>query len=610
MIGFRASPLAVALLSAVVAGGGPLGAAAEPDAVRTVAEPQPPVRLAPPRKRLSPRAPLDSKEGPESPEGERTGTPGPETGMAVEVDQLQAIDPDSVGVLDESQGGFGIDMWEGTPRSLVEQLLPSLPVTTQSRAMRDLMRRLLMSVATAPAGPAAEPSLIAIRVERLAAMGEIGAVLELLNVAPTQLADETLWRVRVDSLFLTNDHTGACAQVRNLIRQYQGTYWQKAFIFCQALSGENEKAQLGTALLREQTSNRDAAFFTLVSALTGEGGTEVKSLIDPTPLHIAMMRTAKRRIPEDSAAAAQPVILRAIAVSPNAALDTRLEAAERAEAAGVLSAEALSQIYASVPFTPEELSNALTIAEDDGGPRGRAILYQAARMQTVPTAKAEALQTAWRLARKSGGYATAVRVNMPLLLEIEPTTELLWFGADAGRALFFAGLKERAMSWYALLAREAGYRPEANRGRLALWPLAQLADDEDALPWDSAVIAQWRQAQEQQGGAWQQRVIVLLSLFDAMGRPVNSGDWVPLPDNYFRNYVAMPVPAIWYSLRAATEERRLGETVMLSLLSLGEGGPAEANPILLNSVISSLRFVGLDAESHALAIEAAVAAGI
>ncbi|MEE9140579.1 MAG: hypothetical protein V3U18_07365 [Alphaproteobacteria bacterium] len=596
---------AVALLSATGVG---QAATPAPESAETTAQAEPPIRLAPPRKRLSPRAPVEVEDQPERLGPEIRRRRGYRSAPSVQVDRLEAIDPNSVGVLDESQDGFGTDMWQGTRRSTVERLLPSLPARAKSATMRDLMRRLLLSVATVPTGPVTAPSLIARRVERLAAMGEVGAVIELLEVTPAELADETLWQARIDGLLLTNDHAGACTSVRNLIHQYQGPYWQKAFIFCQTMSGEHSQARLGAALLREG-NNDDDAFFTLVDALLGESGATVESLADPTALHLAMLRSARQKLPADAAAATHPAVLRTIAVSPNVEFDMRLEAAERAEAAGVLSAGALSQIYSSITFAPDELANVLSIAEADTGSRGRAALHQAAMLQTVPTARAEVLQTAWRVARATGHYPTVVRVNLPPLLGIEPTGELMWFAADAGRALFYAGRLEEAFAWYELVAREAR-SPQAESGFVALWPLAQLADDDDVIPWDPAVLGAWRQAQEGEGDGWQARAAVLLSLFDALGEPIDGAEWEPLFGSPSPTYVAMPASALWHGLRAAAEELRLGETVLLALLSLGEGGPAGAHPIVLNAVTSSLRFVGLDAEARALAIEAAVAAGL
>ena len=49
---------------------------------------------------------------------------------------------------------------------------------------------------------------------------------------------------------------------------------------------------------------------------------------------------------------------------------------------------------------------------------------------------------------------------------------------------------------------------------------------------------------------------------------------------------------------------------MLALIALGEGGPGQAEPIVLRRVLDSLKVVGLEREVRALALEAAVAAGL
>ncbi|MBL4614392.1 MAG: hypothetical protein JKY27_05910 [Magnetovibrio sp.] len=71
-----------------------------------------------------------------------------------------------------------------------------------------------------------------------------------------------------------------------------------------------------------------------------------------------------------------------------------------------------------------------------------------------------------------------------------------------------------------------------------------------------------------------------------------------------------PYPAHWFLLRGASARGRVGETVLLSLVSLGDGGPARADPIVLHHVLKSLRNIGLDREARAMALEAVVAAGL
>ena len=155
----------------------------------------------------------------------------------VRIDRLTTVDVDSTGVLTAEQGGFGASMWRGTGRSVVEALLPRLPVDTGSRAMRDLMRRLLLSAAGAPEGEATPGSLVALRARMLLAMGDLGGVEALLAATSTRVADPDLAQIRVDALLLSGDNAGACAVAERRMDAAVAVYWQKVLIFCQALAG-------------------------------------------------------------------------------------------------------------------------------------------------------------------------------------------------------------------------------------------------------------------------------------------------------------------------------------------------------------------------------------
>jgi len=283
--------------------------------------------------------------------------------LQINVEELKKIDSDSVGTLTEDEGGFGINMWEGTSRNLVEKLLPKLPVNSSSRTMRSLMRRLLLSTAKAPVNanplenqlastqldqtPVADPKapkpeeegkLLAMRIERLSAMGDVAAVDGLLKVAPNRDSDHALLRSETDVLFLSNDNARACPLVASQIRNVDTPYWQKAFIYCQALAGEHDKATLGADLLRE-TGEKDEVFFGLIDALTGVEKFEIASLTNPAPLHFSMIRAAKAKLPKDVTSSNNPAVLKTIATSPNAEPALRIDAAERAEAMGALDTE-------------------------------------------------------------------------------------------------------------------------------------------------------------------------------------------------------------------------------------------------------------------------------
>ncbi len=534
--------------------------------------------------------------------------PSKKIGPTIEVSPLQAVDPDSAGVLDQSKGGFGVDMWAGTSRALVQGLLPQLPAAAPSPAMHDLMRRLLLSTATAPAGARTGPGLIGLRVERLAAMGDAEGVKALLDAAPGKGADEALSRIRIDSQFLADDTKNACGDIGQMVTQYAAAYWQKAYAFCQAIGGAKERARLAVSLLRESEADKDPGFFELSGALLGDGSKKVTFPGAPSALEIAMLRAAKQPLPASVADSDNAALVKAVAAMPEADPDVRLRAAERAEAAGALKSEELAKIYSDIPFKPEELASALTEAEKVGGGRGRALLYQAAVKEGVPSARAEALQAVWKSARKDGMYATAARACAPLLFEMTPSSELTWFAADAGRALFVANERSRAFAWYDFVA--ASHDADAAKARARLWPVAVLSDTEKHLTVNDETVKQWLAAEKDSNeDGWQERAALLFGLMDALGESTDNTEWETLVDAGHRQ-TDMPDLALWISLGQATDDNHIGATVLYSMLSLGDKGPQGASPIVDQGAVASLAAVGLNDEARRLAVEAAVGHGL
>ncbi len=574
-----------------------------------------PLRLGPPQELrptgesadTPPTTPVPLTAGPKT-AGPVEPAPATLTPSPIQVDTLRTIDPDTAGVLSEDEGGFGIAMWEGTGRALVDTLLPRLPVNATSSTMRDLMRRLLLSTAQVPQGESESGGLVALRVRLLAAMGDLGGVNELLNATPGRAGNERLVRIEADARFLANDNARACALAAGQIREQDSPYWQKAFIFCQALAGEKDKAALGVNLLREM-GEEDEVFFDLVEALAGGEAPTIESLPDPSPLHLAIARVAKAQLPADVISSNRPAVLRTIAVSPNAPVELRLEAAERAEAAGALAVDALRQLYTSVSFSDEELANPLSTVEAESGPLSRALLYRTSLVQTVPAAQAEAVARALSLAREGGRYASTVRVFMPVIKRIPPAAELLWFAPEAVRALLLDNDHETAMIWIGLLRASALFDNDAKAALTALSPVIRLAGSGEDEDWDPDGLTMWWEGVKEKAGA-RERAALLYSLFGALGEPVPAASWEALLDGPQRITVAMPSPALWYRLASAADNGRVGETVLLSLLALGEGGPSQADPVILRRVLASLRGSGLEAEARALAVEAAVAAGL
>jgi hypothetical protein len=379
-------------------------------------------------------------------------------------------------------------------------------------------------------------------------------------------------------------------------------YWQKTLVYCQALAGQKDQAALGVGLLRERKVS-DPVFFSLIDDINGLGNAKLDKLTKPSALTLAMSRSAKASLPAGVLKDGSPALLRFLALNPDTDDKTRLDAAERAEAAGVLTSAALREAYGKITFSKELQANPLAAAETDGGPVGRALLYRTAMDQPVAAVRAETLAQAFKLAVKAGRYPTVARTFQPLVAAVQPTQELAWFAPDAARALLVAGSTDNVGAWLAL----ARGGTDAKQF-VALLPLARLAGVEGTGTGDPDLTAWARSVADAPGG--NERIALVYGLLDGLGDGVSDGAWIGLLQSLKRTQVDMPAPVVWYRLEQAAAGNRLGETVSLALIALGNDGTHDANPVVLRAAIKALVRVGEQKAARSLAVEAAVGAGL
>ena len=528
-----------------------------------------------------------------------------------------------IGLLSETEGGFSEDMWSGTPLALVLQLLPRLPIEVSSPAMQSLRRRLLISTAMPPedspgsgSASAIDPdgsALLAARIERLAESGDSVSVNQLLKFKPLTMENPVYAQVRLRSELLNGNVREVCRMARNQVGNSRSSVtslmWQKIMAFCLAIAGQGAQVELYQQVLYEN-GVEDEAYFNLLSGLSSGEFEPLGKLERTSPLHLAMLRTARQVIPDNALETASPSVLSAIATSPNASLALRLEAAERAEDMGILSTEILRRVYASVPLTPEQAANAIALADKKPGPMARAILYQVAQIDSQIEGRSRALAAAWRNGLRSGRYFTTVRVNLSQAQAIGPSVELAWFAGAIGRALLIAGDHVRAREWLMTMAPLAGKgHPEAAAAVLELAPLLQIGakergDNELASIIGKVLKGWWAGMVANNGMDRHQHATRLFTVFSSLGHDVPAELWTPLyvmSGEY--HDVKQSQPALLVGLERAAEANRLGEVVLLSLLLLGDEGPGLSDPVTLGRIVSALRKVSLEKDAANIAIE-------
>lgn len=518
--------------------------------------------------------------------------------IEVKVDDLKAPNAESVGTLDQAHGGLPPTLWAGTKAMVVRKLVPMLPGTPSSLAARNLQRRLLLTAATAPEGAVAgdRPSLVDLRAERLAAMGDNDGVVQLSAMAPQVVEGSVMRRVKLDAQLLTGRTDAACAEFPK-----DGSQPRLA-VLCNYLAGRTLEGNLGLDLLRER-KEVDAGFVAAAEVLAGLPPIPADKIVvdDITPLHVAAFGAAKLPLPANGVAKASAPVAKAVAMSFATPFDTRLAAGERAEAAGVLSAEQLRKLYLEATFAPDELAAPLVKAEE-AGLHGRALLFRAATDQPDPLIRAHFVAKALELGAAKGQLAGAARVFSPLLAQLQPDPALITVAPTFARAAIALGQADHA-KWLELARTD----PAAGGALVRLWPLSAVMAAEPGQAVDLQALSAWRDSLNGLPPELAaRRSAVVLGTLAALG--------AKLPDMFWLDALSLPAqgprPALFALVQSAALDARMGTTVLAALAMLGEQPLDSVDPISLTEAISALTVVGLGQDARRLAVEAMLANGI
>ena len=566
-----------------------------------------PVRLLPP----ADARPGEIQESEKPPATETEDAPPSDTD-GVTATALSDLDTAAVGLIDPAEGGLGISIWRGSKRSLIEKLLSRLPARTRSVAVRDLAVRLLATRAEAPRGASSGPDLLTSRVSRMVELGEVDAASRLANQISVERTDEALARNAVEALFLQNDNAGACQRVRDFARRSLDPYWQRALAFCLLLSGDGARADIIVDILSERGEEGMELFSELIETLNGGEPAAVESLPDPAGLDLAMMRAANIRLPADVLSSDRPAVLRTVVASPNADLDLRLVAGERAFLYGAIDADALNELYAAVRWKETERDDPVSTARSAWGPRGRALLLRAAAAGESPSIQALILSRAFGLAREKGGHDIVRGASAPTLKSIPPGPALAWFAPEAVSTLLATGHVEEAGAWLGLADGDSETGPQTGGTIARLWALDLLATPRiGETEVDEQALREWRRAAfADDPEAGRGAAVLALSLFEAMGVAAGPGRWSALLAEGPPTRVPAPNVAWARALDEASSAGRVGETVLIALLGLAGSDSDRPGAAAVRRAIESLRRIGLEAEAKALALETAVNHGL
>lgn len=535
----------------------------------------------------------------------------------ITVENLQAVDPNTTGLIGADGAGLGIDMWQGTDRARIRFLIENLPTRMTSPELRDLAHRLLTSAAELPNGSVAAgedtASLLGLRITKLAQLGYPQDALALYESADIPAgSDPDLARVLVGASLLTGDVTRACTLVQAQETNLQDPYWQKHLVLCKMADNDMDAARFGATLL-EDNGVDDPVFYALVSRIADGRNLSLPTVEQLTPLHMGLMWLAEVPLPASAVGTAGPAMLRAIASNPHTDIDTRLAAAEQASLLGAVDVDMLTELYKSVTFEAGELDRPISIATESYDSRSRALLYQAASIESAPETKALIVGQALKLARQNGYYALAVALHTPQVQAMAVRGDLSRFAGEATRLLFAIGRPKPAQAWLDHLRIQAARDPEALLEYQRLWALSRLAGDSHNAAREEADRTGWVEAvkletQDESGRTAARQTYLAYRLMDVTGRePVSSNAWTTLAAATPAQITNKPNPAATTMMVRATQQGSRAEAVAWILLALGGMDSTLADPDVMVDTIYALRALGLSQDAQDYALEIALA---
>ncbi len=228
----------------------------------------------------------------------------------VAVGDINVVDGDPVGTLDDTTGGFGRDMWVNAQRDTLEQFLSGIPVASRNPIVRDLARRLLLTRSEAPVG-LGKRALVSIRIEKLLDVGLVDEAGEL--AATARLPKNTDFAlVQAKAILLAGRTADACGDATAQRLENGDPLWLQLRAYCFAVAGDQTQVDLIDQLLDAQ--GKTDADYKLLRDDALQHLNYMPGLIgNPSPIHVFLLKAAHLPVPMELAVrfhlnVAQPVL--------------------------------------------------------------------------------------------------------------------------------------------------------------------------------------------------------------------------------------------------------------------------------------------------------------
>lgn len=517
-----------------------------------------------------------------------------------ELDQLLGLKPKSdippgarraltrVGLMSGAEGGLPPVALANQPASLVRAALAGTKGPLVSRWGHILLRRALVSRLAPPAGMDAI-EFAALRARVLNRMGEFTLARALVQDIDTANWSPGLTNEALKAYLASGDITGACPAVRLQGSSREDGEWQMWQAICNAYAGESALAasQLDRALGRGIAPRIDVLLARRFAGSAGRGQraveTEWDGVEDLNPWRFALATALGEAVPDavlDGAlkAGGGAYYARSGALLPMLPATARTRYAGRAAREGILSADAIIDLYSEVYADPA--------AEGDAAQHAGTL--REAYLASDPSARIAAMQRLWAAGNALGGgdgYGARVLTAYAAARIPAESAQADAAGELIG-AMLAAGLDRDALAW----------RNVVEDGSLG-WALIVLSAPRSGGV-GQAAVENFISDDESEAS---RKSAFLVAGLAGLGR-LSANDASALADDLG---IDLARQTRWS--RSISRAAEVGNPALVAMLAgLGMQGSSwkQMTPLHLYHITSALNRVGLQAEARMIAAEA------
>ncbi|MEO6041049.1 MAG: hypothetical protein ABIP41_04045 [Croceibacterium sp.] len=483
-----------------------------------------------------------------------------------------------VGVLSEAEGGFPEMSLANQPAALVRAILSGTKRPLLSRWGHILVRRALASRLDAPQGM--DPVEFAgLRAALLNRLGEAATARALVQDVDSANYDAALAAAALDAYLATGDLLGACPVAQLKADLLKTPTWQMTKSICRAFAGSGRDAdrELDRALFYGLAPRIDVLLAQRFAGAAGETRREIniewQGVNELNPWRVSLARALGVDIPDPLRQAAPQYDFSDVAI-PAVSLTDRVTAADRAGARGVLSSQAMVDLYSQLWADPS--------ADDTDKTRAGTLRDAYAARDTAD--RVAALRTLWGT---GGGDYGAQVLTAYAAARLPVSQDLAGDAPQIVASMLAAGLDRNALQWGRVVAEGS-----------AAWGLLALAQPNRATTVSSGAVSKYI---DQDASEAQRKSKFLVAGLAGLGR-LDAGTTAGLAGDLKINLARESVWSRKIDRAAALNDGAL--VALLAGLGMQGEGWDKMTPRHLFHIVRSLTQVGLEAEARMIAAEA------